>query len=68
MTREEAIYSYTLANAFASFSEKEKGSIEPGKWADLILLSNDLIHCDEDNIKSTSVNLVMVGGKVVIKK
>ena len=68
MTREEAVYSYTLANAFASFSEKEKGSIEVGKWADLILLNNDLIHCDEDNIKSTAVSLVMVGGKVLVKK
>jgi hypothetical protein len=68
MSREEAIHSYTLANAFASFSEKEKGSIEVGKWADLILLSNDLIHCDEDNIKSTSVKMVMVGGKVMVKK
>jgi predicted amidohydrolase YtcJ len=68
MTREEAVYSYTLANAFASFSEKEKGSIEVGKWADLILLNNDLIHCGEDNIKSTAVSLVMVGGKVLVKK
>jgi len=68
MTREEAIYSYTLANAYASFSEKEKGSIEPGKWADLILLDNDLVHCDEENIKNTKVNMVMIGGKVVLKK
>ena len=68
MTREEALYSYTLANAYASFSEKEKGSIENGKWADLVLLDNDLIHCDEEKIKSTSVNLVMVGGKILVKK
>lgn len=65
MTREEAIYSYTMANAIASFSEKEKGSIEVGKWADLIVLNNNLLLCREEDIPNTFVKKVLVGGKTV---
>lgn len=64
MTREEAIYSYTMANAFAAFEEKAKGSIEPGKYADVVVLSNNLITCSEDDIRSTKVLYTIVGGKV----
>lgn len=67
MSRAEAIYSYTLANAIAQFEEKQKGSIEVGKFADLILLSNDLMSCEEESIKSTKVILTLVGGKVLYK-
>lgn len=65
MTREEAIYSYTMANAIASFSEKEKGSIEVGKWADLIVLNHNLLLCGEEDIPNTFVKKVLVGGKTV---
>lgn len=65
MTREEAIYSYTLANAIASFSEKEKGSIEVGKWADLILLDKNILLCSEEDILKTGVKKVFVGGKSI---
>ena len=64
MTREEALYSYTMANAYAAFQEKEKGSVEAGKWADLVLLDKDLIRCKEEEIKQTKVVFSMVGGKV----
>ena len=64
MTRDQAIYSYTMANAYAAFEEKIKGSIEVGKLADLVLLSNDLISCKEEEIKNTKVLMTMVGGKV----
>ncbi len=64
MTREEALYSYTLANAIAIFEEKQKGSIETGKYGDLVLLSNNLLNCPEDVIKSTNVVMTIVGGKV----
>jgi predicted amidohydrolase YtcJ len=64
MTREEAIYSYTMANARAAFQEKDKGSIEKGKLADIIMLSNDLISCPADAIRSTKVLMTMVGGKI----
>ncbi|MFM9911025.1 MAG: amidohydrolase [Chitinophagaceae bacterium] len=64
MTREEALYSYTMANAFAAFEEKEKGSLEIGKYADIIVLSNNLITCKEDEIRSTKVISTIVEGKV----
>ncbi len=64
MTREEAIYSYTMANAWAAFEEHEKGSISPGKYADIVVLSNDLTSCPADSILSTRVLLTMVGGKI----
>lgn len=64
MTREQALYSYTMANAFSSFQEKEKGSIETGKYADLVLLDNNLVNCNEDDIKKTKVLMTIVAGKV----
>lgn len=67
MSRAEAIYSYTLANAKAQFEEVQKGSIEVGKWADMVLLSNDLLNCKEEEIKSTKVLLTLVGGKALYK-
>ena len=62
MTREEALYSYTMANAFAAFQEKEKGSIEIGKFADLVLLDKNLSTCSEDEILQTKVISTWVGG------
>jgi len=67
MTREEALYSYTLANAIAIFQEKQKGSIETGKYGDLVLLSNNLATCPEEEIKNTKVVMTIVGGKVKFK-
>jgi predicted amidohydrolase YtcJ len=68
MTREEAIYSYTMANAIASFSEKEKGSIEVGKWADLIVLDKNIITCIEADIANIRVLKVIVGGKTAVNQ
>ena len=68
MTREEAVYSYTMANAIAQFEEKQKGSIETGKFADLVLLSNDLITCKEEEIPSTQVLMTVVGGKILYER
>ena len=64
MTRAEAIHSYTLANAIAAFEEKDKGSLEVGKLADMILLSEDLVECKEERLPDTRVLLTIVGGKV----
>ena len=64
MTREEAVYSYTLGNAYAAFEDHYKGSLQKGKVADLVLLSNDLIACEDDEILSTKVLLTMVDGEV----
>jgi predicted amidohydrolase YtcJ len=67
MTRAEAIHSYTLANAVAAFEEKDKGSIEAGKLADMVLLSENLMECPEDRIPGTRVLLTVVGGKTKYK-
>jgi predicted amidohydrolase YtcJ len=67
MTREQALYSYTMANAFAAFQEKEKGSLEVGKYADIVILSNDLMTCKDEEIKNTKVLTTIVGGKVKYK-
>ena len=65
MSREEAVYSYTLGNAFAAFEENIKGSIEPGKYADFVVLSNDLITCQEEEILNTKVLYTIINGEVV---
>jgi predicted amidohydrolase YtcJ len=67
MTREQAIYSYTMANALAQFEEKEKGSLSPGKYADIVMLSNNLLTCKEEEIAGTRVLMTMIDGKVVYK-
>jgi len=64
MSREEALRSYTLNNAYAAFEEKLKGSLEPGKLADVTILSRDIMKIPEDEILSTDVVYTIVGGKV----
>jgi predicted amidohydrolase YtcJ len=68
MSREEALHSYTLAAAFSAFEEDTKGSLSPGKWADFILLSEDLVLCPEEAILKTEVLKTWVGGKLVYSK
>jgi predicted amidohydrolase YtcJ len=67
ITRMQALQMYTINNAFASFEEDIKGSIEPGKLADLAILSDDILTCEEDKIKEIQVVLTMVGGKIVFE-
>jgi predicted amidohydrolase YtcJ len=64
MTREEALQSYTINNAFAAFEEGIKGSLTPGKYADIVVLSQDLLTVDEEAIPDTTVDITIVGGKV----
>lgn len=65
VSRETALRMYTINNAYASFEEKIKGSIEAGKLADLVVLSNDLLTCPEDSIRTLRPLLTIVGGKTV---
>lgn len=60
----EAVYAYTLGSAYAEFQEKEKGSIEIGKLADLVMLSSD-IFAENADIRNTSVVMTFVNGRVV---
>jgi predicted amidohydrolase YtcJ len=64
MSREEALRSYTLTNAFAAFEDDVKGSLEPGKFADITVLSRDILTIPEDEIPKTDVVYTIVGGKV----
>jgi predicted amidohydrolase YtcJ len=64
---EDAIRAYTLGAAFAGRREKTEGSIEPGKLADLIVLSQDLFKIDAMQIAKTKVLLTIVGGKVAYR-
>jgi predicted amidohydrolase YtcJ len=64
LTREEALRTYTVNNAFAAFEEKEKGSLAPGKLADVTILSKDIMRIPEDEIPSAKVLYTIVGGKI----
>ena len=63
----EAIHGYTLGAAFAGFREKTEGSLEPGKLADLIILSQNLFQIDPHTIDKTKVLTTVVGGRVVFQ-
>lgn len=65
LTREEALQSYTINNAYAAFEEDIKGSIEPGKLADIAVLSNDILSVPEEDILTTTVVMTILGGEVV---
>jgi hypothetical protein len=65
ITREEALKIYTINNAYASFEESLKGSIEPGKLADMAILSDDILTCPVDQIKNIQSDLTLVGGTIV---
>ncbi|GAC1470372.1 MAG: amidohydrolase [Isosphaeraceae bacterium] len=67
LTRAEALRFYTINNARLHSEEGEKGSIEPGKLADLILVDRDPLTCPEDELRKTQVLWTMVGGKLVYR-
>jgi predicted amidohydrolase YtcJ len=64
VTREEALRSYTINNAYAAFEEKEKGSLTPGKLADIVVLSKNIMTVPEDEIPTARVDLTILGGKI----
>lgn len=65
ITVEEAVHAYTAGCAYAEFSEHDKGTLEPGKLADVVVLSHDVFHIPPDDIAKTSVLTTIVGGRVV---
>jgi predicted amidohydrolase YtcJ len=67
LARIQALQSYTLNGAFAAFEEKSKGSITPGKYADIVVLSKDIMTIPEEEILTTKVSYTIVGGKVRYK-
>jgi predicted amidohydrolase YtcJ len=65
LSREEALRTMTLDAAYGSFAEDEKGSIEPGKVADLVVLSQDILSVPDDALLDTQVLATMVDGKIL---
>ena len=68
MSRMEALKSYTINGAFAAFEENSKGSLKAGKYADMVILSKDIMTIPEDEIPSAQVLYTIVGGKVRYKR
>ncbi|MBZ5534618.1 MAG: amidohydrolase family protein [Acidobacteriia bacterium] len=68
ITVPDAVHAYTMAAAFAGFEEREKGSLEPGKLADVVVLSQDIFRINPRDISKTEVRSTIVGGKVVYSK
>jgi hypothetical protein len=61
----QAVHAYTMGSAYAQFDEKIKGSLEPGKLADLVVLSQDIFHIDPVQIENTQVVLTIFDGRVI---
>jgi predicted amidohydrolase YtcJ len=68
MSREQALRSYTLDAAYAAFEENEKGSLEPGKLADITVLSKDIMTIPLHEILNTEVLYTVIGGEVVYRR
>jgi predicted amidohydrolase YtcJ len=64
MSREEALRSYTIDAAYGAFEEKSKGSLTPGKLADITILSSDIMTIPDEEITSTEVLYTIVGGNI----
>jgi len=67
LTREQAIRLYTINNAWLTFEEKEKGSLEKGKLADLIVLDRDILTCPIDEVRKIQVEQTYLGGKLIYR-
>lgn len=68
LTVKEAIEAFTLGSAYAEFMEKEKGSLEPGKLADIVILDQNLLEIPPEEILQTEVVYTILGGKVVYQR
>ena len=68
ITREQSLRLHTIDSALMSNDEDKLGSIEPGKLADLVVLSDDILTCSVENIKNIKVLMTMVGGEVVYQR
>jgi len=68
ITVAQAIQCYTINNAYAAFEEKQKGSIEVGKFADLVMLDEDILLIDPVKIRDVHVIMTVLGGKVIYEQ
>jgi predicted amidohydrolase YtcJ len=65
ISREEALKCYTINNAWITFDENVKGSIEPRKLADFVVLEKDILTCSVDEVKNMKVLMTAVGGRII---
>ena len=68
MTRGEAVRAFTAWNAYAAHQEAELGTLEPGKWADLVVCSADVFTCAESEIAAIEPVLTLVAGEIVLDR
>ena len=68
LTIQEAIEAYTLGSAYAEFREKEKGSLVPGKLADIVILDHNLLEIPSEEILKTRVLYTIMNGKIVYER
>lgn len=68
MNRMEALRSYTIHAAYAAFEDDLKGTLTPGKLADIVVLSQDILSIAEDKIPHTNVQMTIVGGKIAYRR
>ena len=67
ISREQAIRLYTINNAWLTFQEKEKGSLEKGKLADFIVLDQDILTCPVEDVRKIQVEQTYLGGKLIYR-
>jgi predicted amidohydrolase YtcJ len=68
VTREQVLRMWTANNAYAVFQEHRRGSIEVGKLADLVVLSDDLLSCPDKAVKDITVLMTVLGGRIVYER
>ncbi len=68
LSRENTLRGMTIWGAFANFEEKEKGSIEIGKFADFVIMENDIMKCNIDDVPKTKVVYTFLNGETVYQK
>lgn len=68
LTLDQALYGFTMGSAYASFDEHKKGSIEEGKLADMVVISEDIYAIPHDEIKDIKVEMTFMNGNIVYKR
>lgn len=68
VSREEALYLYTMGNAYSVFEEDIKGSLSPGKLADVVIVDQDLIGCSDEELFHAKITHTIVGGMIKYRK
>jgi predicted amidohydrolase YtcJ len=68
LTLDEALYAYTMGSAYAEFADKVKGSLTPGKLADVVMLDQDIYKIEPAALDQAQVNLTLMGGRVVYER